>query len=282
MKRGALLVNMARGSLVDEAALWDALEAGSIGGAALDVFSEEPAVGNRLIDHPNVLATPTSALPPARRRSASRSTSPSKCCACCAVNRPPTPSTHRSSTLRRSKPSAPISKPPPCAGGSAPNSPTASGAMSTSPTRGEIANHDVTPLKAAVVAGLLEPISDEHVNLVSVNNVIAHRGWRVSEEKLPDAEPYQSSITVQAQHLRRAPHPDRHHRARTRRRRRARRLPRLHRQPPPLRPRMPAGDPATRIAPAALAWSAPNSASGTSTSTPWNSATTRTTPPPTR
>ena len=63
--------------------------------------------------------------------------------------------------------------------------------------RGEIANHDVTPLKAAVVAGLLAPISDEHVNLVSVNNVIAHRGWRVAEETRPDAEPYQATVTVE-------------------------------------------------------------------------------------
>ena len=197
MKRGALLVNMARGSLVDEAALWDALEAGSIGGAALDVFSEEPAVGNRLIDHPNVLATP--------HLGASTREAQERVALDLAVE-----------MLRvlRGEPAsnavnAPFIDPQTLeAVGPYLEAATMCGRICTQLAhgqwrdvhivyRGEIANHDVTPLKAAVVAGLLEPISDEHVNLVSVNNVIAHRGWRVSEEKLPDAEPYQSSITVQ-------------------------------------------------------------------------------------
>ena len=63
--------------------------------------------------------------------------------------------------------------------------------------RGEIGNHDVTPLKAAAMAGLLAPISDEHVNLVSVNNVIEHRGLHVVEEKHQDASPFANLITVQ-------------------------------------------------------------------------------------
>ena len=56
-----LLVNVARGSLVDEDALIAALKAGRLGGAALDVFETEPTPAERWADVPNVLLTPHTA-----------------------------------------------------------------------------------------------------------------------------------------------------------------------------------------------------------------------------
>ena len=58
MKDGVLLVNCARGGVVDEDALFDALESGKVRGAALDVFSEEPPTDLRLARHPRVVCTP--------------------------------------------------------------------------------------------------------------------------------------------------------------------------------------------------------------------------------
>ncbi len=58
MKRSAILVNCARGEIVQEAALADALRSGTIAGAAIDVFEKEPPEGSPLLSAPNVHFTP--------------------------------------------------------------------------------------------------------------------------------------------------------------------------------------------------------------------------------
>src|SRR5262245_1387343 len=58
MRRGAILLNCARGGLLDEGALVQALDSGRLAGAALDVFQEEPPRNRALIEHPRVVVTP--------------------------------------------------------------------------------------------------------------------------------------------------------------------------------------------------------------------------------
>ena len=58
MRKGVRIINCARGGLVDEAALVEALKSGQVAGAAFDVFVEEPATNSPLFSLPNVVCTP--------------------------------------------------------------------------------------------------------------------------------------------------------------------------------------------------------------------------------
>ncbi len=58
MKNGVVVINAARGGVVDEKALLKGLNSGKVRGAALDVYDKEPPVDFALVDHPNVTPTP--------------------------------------------------------------------------------------------------------------------------------------------------------------------------------------------------------------------------------
>lgn len=58
VKKGVFIINCARGGIVDEQALHDAIQSGVVAGAAMDVFVKEPPAGNPLLDLEHVIATP--------------------------------------------------------------------------------------------------------------------------------------------------------------------------------------------------------------------------------
>jgi D-3-phosphoglycerate dehydrogenase len=58
LKKGVLLINTSRGGIIDEAALLEKLEDGTVAGAALDVFNNEPTPDSRLLNHPLISCSP--------------------------------------------------------------------------------------------------------------------------------------------------------------------------------------------------------------------------------
>lgn len=58
MKKTAFIINCARGGIIDEKALKEALDSGNLAGASLDVFENEPPTGSQLVTHPKVCASP--------------------------------------------------------------------------------------------------------------------------------------------------------------------------------------------------------------------------------
>jgi glyoxylate reductase len=58
MKKGVIIINTARGKLIDEAALVEALDSGKVFSAGLDVYEEEPNINQGLLENPNVVLLP--------------------------------------------------------------------------------------------------------------------------------------------------------------------------------------------------------------------------------
>ena len=196
MKPSARLVNAARGELIDDEALLQALDQDILAGAALDVFAQEPPGETPLVQHPKVIVTPHLG---ASTQEAQREVAIETAEQVLAVLR---------GEPARNTVNAPF-LPPEVHAVVAPYMPVASllGKLLTHlgdgqfvgvdiGYEGEVAQHDTAMLKSAVLVGLLSPISGEKVNLINAPLLAQQRGLRVTEQTNAAAEEYGSLLTV--------------------------------------------------------------------------------------
>ena len=197
MKPTAMLVNCARGGIVDEEALYDALNQNLLAGAAVDVFTKEPAQDNILVGSDKVVVTPHLAASTSEAEmSASRDVAeqvvavlqghPAKS----PVNAPLIsaevmlvlgPYLEVGSTIGRI----------------AMQLITGQIESLTIRYQGDIAKEETAPVKVAILSSLLEMVTDERVTLVNADIVARSRGIRVTEQKDTTCENYTSMITVE-------------------------------------------------------------------------------------
>ncbi|TLM98048.1 hypothetical protein FDZ71_17645 [bacterium] len=191
-------INAARGGIIDEQALFTAIEEGRVAGAAIDVFTEEPAKDNILLKSDKVIATPhlgastaeaqtTVAVDVAEQVLAVLKGRPARY----AVN-VPLMSPESASVLTPFLPmAADVGRL--CAQ-------LAEGNMSSISIKyeGSISEHDTAALRAAVLGGLLESVTEERVNLVNASVIAQSRGLKVIEQKTTQCENYANLICVDA------------------------------------------------------------------------------------
>ncbi len=196
MKRDAIVLNVARGGIVDEAALAVALTAGRLGGAGIDVFEHEPPTDSPLLDAPNTVLTPHLGASTAEAQVLVAEEVAAQVLdvlagrpARYAVNAPLlTPE-----TARAIAPYLPLAE---LLGRFFAQFARAGVRTLTLEVAGELAAFDVGPLTAAVLRGLLETATTERVNLVNAGALAKARGITVVERKTPEAGQFSSLLTL--------------------------------------------------------------------------------------
>jgi len=197
MKPGVRLINCARGGIIDEKALYQALVEGKVAGAALDVFEKEPPLDSPLLQLENVIAVPhlgasteeaqinvsvviATQIIDALKGGSIRN----------AVNIPVV----EAEILKRLEPFLRLSE-----NLGKLQAQLIEGHMEEVHITysGDIVNYDLAPVTIALIKGILQPILQEAVNYVNASVLARERGIRIIESKSSEAVDFANLITVE-------------------------------------------------------------------------------------
>lgn len=196
MKESAYLINVARGGIVDEADLYDALKAGEIAGAALDVFVKEPETESPIFSLPNVVVTPHLGASTAEAQDRAGVTAAEQV----------------ATALRGGVPVHAINAPVPSGEGAefvaqfSELCETLGGLLYQLTDRpgsslrieysGEVARFDTRLLDVSAQKGLLGPMVNEPLNFVNTPSLARSRGLRVETTKASGSSDYTSLVVL--------------------------------------------------------------------------------------
>ena len=182
-KKGIHIVNCARGGLIDEKALYDALKSGRVAGAGLDVFESEPPKNTALVNLPNVVATPHLGASTEEAQIAV-AVDVAQCIADYLMGRGVRNAVNIPSldpeVLRELQPYIRLAE--------------KIGSLQTQLIDGQIQqvnisyfgemiNYEMTPITIAIIKGMLTPILAESVNYVNASVLAKERGIKIIESK---------------------------------------------------------------------------------------------------
>jgi D-3-phosphoglycerate dehydrogenase len=194
-RKGVFIINCARGGLVDEAALRAGLDSGHIGGAAFDVFVEEPAKANVLFGHPNFIATPhlgASTLEAQENVALQVAEQMSDYLLTGAVSNALNSPSVTADEAPKLKPFIALAEKLGAFAGQMVDSGLKSIEIAYV---GEVSKLNVKPLTAAALAGILRPMLAE-INMVSAPSVAKERGITVSESRQELSPVYDSLMRI--------------------------------------------------------------------------------------
>ena len=196
MKHGAMLINCARGGIVNEDDLYDALHSGHLSGAALDVFKKEPPGTIKLMRLPTFICTPHLGASTKEAQDKVAKDVAEQVIAYLlygsvknAVN-VPSISPELLSTLR---PYATLAEKMGSLQSQLVDTPIMEAQINYS---GKVTDYDVTPLTAAMLKGLLTPLLHDQVNFVNAPVIAAERGIKVVESKTKAPADFSSLIKI--------------------------------------------------------------------------------------